>query len=143
MAEVNYTPRGAPLAVRLLMRSRATDSGCLLWTGTRDKRGHGRLKVGGRNALAHILSYQEYVGPVPDGKELDHTCRNHGCIRPEHLEPVTHRVNCQRGEVGQASGARERAKTRCKHGHEYTTTNTYVTSKGHRKCRECDRLAHR
>ena len=31
-------------------------------------------------------------------------------------------------------------KTHCKYGHEYTTANTYIDSKGGRRCRECNRL---
>jgi hypothetical protein len=38
------------------------------------------------------------VGPVPEGMELDHLCRVHPCVNPEHLEPVTPRENKLRGE---------------------------------------------
>lgn len=46
---------------------------------------------------AHRLSYELFVGPIPDGYELDHLCRNRGCVNPAHLEAVTHRVNVLRG----------------------------------------------
>ena len=45
------------------------------------------------------------------------------------------------------SGEREKAKTHCPHGHEYTTENTYVATKQdrglirhNRVCKECGRL---
>jgi hypothetical protein len=38
---------------------------------------------------------------------------------------------------GLANGARQRARTHCKHGHEFTPANTYVTKEGWRNCREC------
>ncbi|MEZ5411050.1 MAG: hypothetical protein R2761_23670 [Acidimicrobiales bacterium] len=34
----------------------------------------------------------------------------------------------------------EHRKTHCKHGHEYTEENTYVTPQGARKCRTCEKL---
>ena len=36
------------------------------------------------------------VGPIPDGREIDHLCRNHRCVNPDHLEPVTHLENMRR-----------------------------------------------
>jgi hypothetical protein len=31
-------------------------------------------------------------------------------------------------------------KSHCKHGHEYTTENTYISPKGGRFCKECNRM---
>lgn len=39
-----------------------------------------------------------------------------------------------------ASNAKARAKTHCKHGHEYTPENTRYDKKGHRMCRACGRV---
>lgn len=36
-------------------------------------------------------------------------------------------------------GAAEAAKTHCARGHEYNETNTYIDSKGARKCRVCNK----
>lgn len=38
---------------------------------------------------------------------------------------------------GLANGARQRARTHCKRGHEFTPENTYVSKQGFRQCREC------
>lgn len=38
---------------------------------------------------------------------------------------------------GKANGARQRARTHCAHGHEFTPSNTYVTKEGWRQCRQC------
>ena len=46
---------------------------------------------------AHRWIYEQLVGPVPDGFELDHLCRNRNCVNPDHLEVVTRRVNSIRG----------------------------------------------
>lgn len=73
-------------------------TGCWEWMLARDPmKGYGRENL--RNAqstLAHINSYVKHKGPVPKGKELDHLCRNTGCINPDHLEPVSDAVNSRR-----------------------------------------------
>jgi len=108
-------------------------TGCWIWTASRDKHGYGRF-VG---TLAHCLAYQHYIGPVPAGLELDHLCRNRGCVNPWHLEPVTHLTNLQRGE----SWSFQRSKTHCPVGHLYDEENTLISG-GARYCRTCKRLAH-
>lgn len=82
---------------------------------------------------AHRWSYMHFVGPIPDGAELDHLCRNRSCSRPEHLEPVTHLVNLRRGRsfVNQ-----QRLITHCPKGHAYDEQNTYLY-RGMRMCRAC------
>ena len=41
---------------------------------------------------------------------------------------------------GLANGARNKAKTHCPRGHEYTPENTYVSAQGFRRCRACRRI---
>jgi HNH endonuclease len=76
---------------------------CWVWIGPRDKRAstpYGKINVyeNGRTRTrqAHIVSYETFVGPVPEGHELDHSCRYGFCISPNHLEPVLPSVNKQR-----------------------------------------------
>jgi hypothetical protein len=97
-APVRRYVRG-PVADRLLAWSTPTDTGCRLWTGHTYSNGYGRMNVGGRARLVHRLSYTEFVGPIPDGLEIDHRCRNKLCIEPAHLEPVTRAMNLLRSNV--------------------------------------------
>ena len=70
---------------------------CWPWLGGIDGRGYGCAAAGnGRAVKAHRLAYQLLVGPIPEGLELDHLCRNRVCCNPVHLEPVTHRENLRR-----------------------------------------------
>lgn len=112
---------------------------CLVWQGNTQKRyGHGQIYYNGRTQMVYKVAYELLVGPVPEGKELDHVCRNPPCLEPSHLEPVPHRENVLRGEGLAAQNAR---KTHCKRGHEFTPENTYLFPKGGRRCRTCKRLA--
>ena len=45
---------------------------------------------------AHVFVYQAEVGPVPEGKVLDHWCRRRPCCAPAHLEPVSRNENERR-----------------------------------------------
>lgn len=71
---------------------------CWVWTGTRRGTDYGRF-CEGVNKLAHRVSYEHFVGPIPVGKEIDHLCRNTLCVNPRHLEAVSHRKNIARGLV--------------------------------------------
>ena len=120
---------------------------CWTWLGARDTHGYGRVYVetlpDGRKRLApaHRVAYSLVKGPIPDGLDLDHLCRNPACVRPDHLEPVTHRENIMRGNFGGDSATRA-AWTHCKHGHEFTDENTLQTPAG-RNCRTCRRAQER
>lgn len=92
-----------------------------------------------RKRGAHVVVYELLVGPVPDGLELDHLCRNIGCVNPAHLEPVTHAENVRRGHAGRVNATRQQAKTHCPAGHPYDAANTAIGTRGERKCRACHR----
>lgn len=121
------------------------NSGCWLWIGSDDGQcGYGRFTLRGQNASAHRAAYEIFVGPIPDGLTIDHLCRTRACVNPAHLEPVPHIENLRRGDYrkglalgGQASGARQQARTHCANGHEFTAANTYTTKEGWRNCRAC------
>ncbi len=52
------------------------DDACHIWTARLDQDGYGTFSYQGRQRLAHRLAYQWANGPIPEGLELDHTCRN-------------------------------------------------------------------
>lgn len=80
-------------------------SGCWLWQWAKSPKGYGKMRHEGRTRLAHIVYYERVHGPVPAGRELDHTCEVRACVNPAHLEPVAHVVNLQRGRMARLTPA--------------------------------------
>lgn len=133
-----------PLVHRLDERI-ATGPGCWQWTGAINRHGYGQfLFTDGSRRAAHRIVYELIVGPIPEGLQLDHLCRNRGCVNPNHLEPVTNRENTIRGVGPVLAGARQSVKTHCPAGHAYDEANTrryrnHYTGRPARGCRACDR----
>lgn len=117
---------------RFLMKVEVAETGCWEWTAAR-RYGYGAFRVGNKMEQAHRVAYRFWVGVIPAGCEIDHLCRNQGCVNPAHLEAVTHQENMRRGE---SPVARQAKKTHCPQGHPYSGTNL-VLDGGHRKCRIC------
>jgi hypothetical protein len=140
--------RDIPAEERLLARLEPQPNGCWHWTGIIDKSGYGRIGYKGRRSEPiQRAVYDCFVGPIPDGHDVDHTCHNadtscmrlgveclhRRCGNPAHLEAVPADVNSRR--------AKERVTT-CPRNHPYDEVNTCV-SNGRRFCRECNRQAKR
>lgn len=128
----------APLIERVMRKSCILENGCVVWTGA-VKDGYGNIGAGGqfgRHVRTHQVMYEHFIGPVPEGLELDHLCRNRLCMAPAHLEAVTHQENVLRGEGLAAVNAR---KTHCDHGHEFTPENTFLSNGRWRGCIACRR----
>jgi hypothetical protein len=127
------------IARRLLAKVEINpDTGCWIWTATRNDKGYGQMWVRGAMRSAHRTAYTLWVGPVEPGLVLDHfKCSTRECCNPEHVRPVTVRENNLRSEVTLAAIAA--AATVCPAGHPYTGENLLIDSDGHRRCAECRR----
>jgi hypothetical protein len=135
---------------------------CWLWTGNIEVTGYGNIFVSGSKQRLHKVhrwAHEFFVGPIPDGLEIDHTCHTkqcptpgHGdphrrCVNPRHLEAVDHSTNVNRSQAPEATRAYYEeyrdAVTHCSKGHEYTEENTQwrIIEKGYRtrRCAQCNR----
>jgi hypothetical protein len=115
------------------------ECGCYIWMGALGSSGYGQISVEGKRLQVHNVTYEQLVGPIPDGMQLDHLCRVRSCWRPDHLELVTPRENTLRGIGPSAVNAR---RTHCINGHAFTEDNTYYY-RGRRQhdrrfCRQCN-----
>lgn len=117
---------------------------CWLWSGATAK-GYARFYHSGKPRQGHRVSYEHFVGPIPEGLDIDHLCRVRSCVNPAHLEPVTRRENLRRGETiisGHVPPYRRSLPAACPSGHPYDDKNTYIDAKGYHHCRACRRRRH-
>ena len=113
---------------------------CWEWQAAKDTKGYGVFNPNGTLVRSHRFAYENLVGPIPEGLQLDHLCRNRICVNPDHLEPVTQGVNTDRGTARIRLSIQGANITHCPRGHEYTEENTHVNKRnGTRKCRKCHR----
>lgn len=122
-------PNGTPWRDRVV----ESETGCLVWQGSLDRYGYGQWSWGYSHlgtSKAHRVVYELERGPIPEGLQIDHLCRNCACVNPDHLEPVTNAENQRRAAL---------ARTHCKHGHEFSPENTFRQANGARGCIKCRR----
>ncbi len=130
-----------PAWVRFWSKVDKTDS-CWLWTAFKNPCGYGMFGAQTperpkRVMLAHRWAYEQCVGPIPAGMELDHLCRIRACVNFDHLRVVPHSENIPHG-ILRGLGRTNKAKTHCPQGHPYDVANTYIDPRGGRKCRICN-----
>lgn len=121
-----------------LIRVSEFDGNCWSWTGKIGRGGYARFYLDGHETGAHRFSLKLVGIDLLSQEVPDHLCRNHGCVRPNHLQPVSTRENILRGAALAACNA---VKTHCMRGHEFDAVNTrhYVNAWGNpaRGCRKC------
>lgn len=116
----------------LIDKAYEDEFGCWIWEKGFTNSGYAKATVNYKTVLVHRFMYENLVGPIPEGMQLDHLCRDKRCINPDHLEPVTLQENMNR---------RNSYVIECKHGHSLTRDNLYITPDGRRQCKTCRREA--
>lgn len=123
---------GKQRTIDMLAKQIVTDpvTGCHVWTGHKTSFGYGHVRFNGTRTVVHRLIWEHLNGPVPEGLQLDHICRNTACCNPKHLRPVTAQVNVLYGNNLCAQNARKSVCPKC--GGPYT-----VRPDATRYCRSC------
>ncbi len=102
---------------------------CWLWTGLLDRNGYAnRTSIGTDKDYPHRFAYRAFVGPIPQGLEIDHLCCVRHCVNPRHLEAVTHPLNMERAQ---------QLRTHCAWGHPLSGDNLSIIG-GRRVCKACN-----
>lgn len=122
----------------LLGRRKITASGCWEWTGSRGHQGYGVCRWMNKTKVIPRISYELFIGPIPDGLFVLHRCDNPPCFNPEHLFAGTKKDN----RLDQIAKGRDPAKnaSHCKRGHEFSEANTLIHSTGRRQCVACKNM---
>ena len=113
--------------------SKVDQSGtCWNWLGALDYKGYGKFQLRTKwNVVAHRVAFEISTGKeIPEGKVIDHLCRNRRCQNPEHMEIVEPKENTLRGCSDPANNAR---KTLCSEGHPIS----HIQPSGKRICSLC------
>ncbi len=129
--------RGLPEEERFWMRVDASGP-CWLWTGAITKSGYGNFRLSGNHGpvvVAHRYAWENLVGPLEPGIQLDHLCRVRNCVNPDHLEPVTGRTNVLRG---MSPGAVTYRTGVCSRGH-VMADSARSRPNGRRSCWDCEK----
>lgn len=144
---------------RFWPRVKASSANCWEWTGGIRDNGYGGFSIkradgSWTKTCSHRWSYEDQVGPIPDGYEVDHLCRNRACLRPDHLEAVTLQENRRRRDVGYSPAVnrnplplpvappvpalppRRNPQTHCKRWHEIAVVGR-VKNGDKMTCRAC------
>jgi hypothetical protein len=118
-------------------------NGCLEWINGTDGRGYGWIHVDGKTVKTHRVAWILANGPIPEGLGVLHRCDNPPCgeTEPSEAYPDGHLFLGTPADntADMLSKGRHLGHlvTHCPKGHPYDEANTYVTARGHRKCRAC------
>ena len=67
-----------------ILKKLSPNGECWLWTGTK-KRGYGSIGIFYKEYKVHRISYEIFIGPIPEGMLVCHSCDTPLCFNPLHL----------------------------------------------------------
>lgn len=129
-----YLDENGKNSVESVMATVVRGESCWQWPFPGQAGRYKKIEIQGKKHYLHRLVYEQLVGEIPEGYEVDHLCRNPSCCNPEHLEAVPKQVNILRGDSMAARWAR---RTHCEKGHPLDDENTRIYQKHGKPIRKC------
>ena len=123
------------LLVEKFERRAVKSAACWRWRGAHNDAGYAQMWWNGKVHRAARIAYLLYVGTIPQGVYVCHSCDNPGCVNPAHLFPGTQSDNMK--DSVRKGRHMNTKKTHCPLGHEFTPENTYHERRGSRVCKRC------
>ena len=76
--------------------------GCWLWLLSPGSHGYGQAWCPEKRTVttAHRIAYQVFVGDIPPGMLIEHSCDNKWCVNPDHLRRESLAAFTARNETG-------------------------------------------
>lgn len=75
--------------IERFLRKCNQEGDCWIWHGYIDENGYGRFHYLGTNVGAHRFATALFIGAIPKGRGVHHTCESHACVNPAHLRIMT------------------------------------------------------
>ena len=88
-----------------------SEEGCITPVNYKlNKDGYFRKRIKGKLTMYHRHVYEQEHGEIPEGMEVDHTCKNRACCNVGHLQLLSHTEHRSKDNEGRYESKREEAR---------------------------------